>query len=335
MKKIVYFVAALAMILFSPLTGCHQDDGLTHITIAEVTHSLFYAPQYIALEQGFFEEEGLKVDIITTPGADKTMAALLSKEAQIGLMGPEASVYVYQGGESNYAINFAQLTQKDGSFLLGREAITDFTYDMLKGKTLIGGRKGGMPEMTLEYVLKKNGLSITRNGENPTADVNIRTDVSFDVMAGVFTAGQSDYVTLFEPSASQVVRNGIGHIVASIGASSGEVPYTCYSATKSYMSSHPEVLKAFTRAIKKGLDYLYSHSLDELTEAVAPSFTSSDAIEIKNVLTNYLAIEAWPKTLQLKEENYQRLIEIITMAGELRGEAAPFEKIVNNQFVDA
>lgn len=334
MKKFVYFAAAIGLTVFSSLTGCHKEDGFTHITIAEVTHSLFYAPQYIAIEQGFFEEEGLKVDVITTPGADKTMAALLSKEAQIGLMGPEASVYVYNGGESNYAINFAQLTQKDGSFLLGREAITDFTYDLLKGKTLIGGRKGGMPEMTLEYVLKKNGLTITQNGENPSADVNIRTDVSFDVMAGVFTAGQSDFVTLFEPSASQVVRNGIGHIVASIGASSGEVPYTCYSATKKYMEAHPEVLSAFTRAVKKGLDYLYSHSLDELAAALSSSFTSSDSVEIKNVLTNYLAIEAWPKTLTLKEENYQRLIEIITMAGELKGEAAPFEKIVNNSFIE-
>lgn len=332
MKKLVYFVAAIGMTIFSTLTGCHHDDGLTHITIAEVTHSLFYAPQYIAMEKGFFEEEGLKVDIITTPGADKTMAALLSKEAQIGLMGPEATVYVYNGGEKNYAVNFAQLTQKDGSFLLGREKMDHFTYDMLKGKTLIGGRKGGMPEMTLEYVLKKQGLTITRNGEDPQADVNIRTDVSFDVMAGVFTAGQSDYVTLFEPSASQVERNGIGHIVASIGESSGVVPYTCYSSLKNYFADHSEVIHKFTRAIKKGLDFVYQASMEELVAALAPSFVSSDDLEITNVMQNYLRIQAWPTSLELSEENYNRLIEIVQMAGEL-DEPAPFDKIVDNSFV--
>ena len=213
-----------------PITSCANSD-LTKITVAEVTHSIFYAPQYIADSLGYFEEEGLDVNIITTSGADKTMAALLSKEAQIGLMGPEASVYVYQNGQNDYAINFAQLTQKDGSFLLARDPIESFTFDMLKGKTIIGGRKGGMPEMTLEYVLKKHGLDIGQN--DPSKEVNIRTDVAFDVMAGVFTAGQSDFVTLFEPSASQVVRNGIGHIVASIGEASGEIPYTCYSTLKS------------------------------------------------------------------------------------------------------
>lgn len=246
-------------------------------------------------------------------------------------MGPEATVYVYNGGEKNYAVNFAQLTQKDGSFLLGREKIDNFTYDMLKGKTLIGGRKGGMPEMTLEYVLKNQGLTVTRNGEDLNADVNIRTDVNFDVMAGVFTAGQSDYVTLFEPSASQVERNGIGHIVASIGESSGVVPYTCYSSLKDYLSDNSETINKFTRAIKKGLEFVYSASMDELVEALSPSFVSSDNEEITRVMTNYLNIQAWSTSLELKEENYNRLIEIVTMAGEL-DKPAPFEKIVNNTF---
>lgn len=330
MKKIKKLLLT-ALFLSSLFLNSCKNDGLTNITVAEVTHSLFYAPQYIAINKGYFKDEGLNVNVITTPGADKTMAALLSKEAQIGLMGPEATVYVYNGGEKNYAVNFAQLTQKDGSFLLGREKIDDFTYDMLKGKTLIGGRKGGMPEMTLEYVLKNQGLTVTRNGEDLNADVNIRTDVNFDVMAGVFTAGQSDYVTLFEPSASQVERNGIGHIVASIGESSGVVPYTCYSSLKDYLSDNSETINKFTRAIKRGLEFVYSASMDELVEALSPSFVSSDNEEITRVMTNYLNIQAWPTSLELKEENYNRLIEIVTMAGEL-DKPAPFENIVNNTF---
>lgn len=330
MKKIKKLLLT-ALFLSSLFLNSCKNDGLTNITVAEVTHSLFYAPQYIAINKGYFKDEGLNVNVITTPGADKTMAALLSKEAQIGLMGPEATVYVYNGGEKNYAVNFAQLTQKDGSFLLGREKIDNFTYDMLKGKTLIGGRKGGMPEMTLEYVLKNQGLTVTRNGEDLNADVNIRTDVNFDVMAGVFTAGQSDYVTLFEPSASQVERNGIGHIVASIGESSGVVPYTCYSSLKDYLSDNSETINKFTRAIKKGLEFVYSASMDELVAALSPSFVSSDNEEMTRVMTNYLNIQAWPTSLELKEENYNRLIEIVTMAGEL-DKPAPFENIVNNTF---
>lgn len=331
MKKSIYLFLASFLTLLFVGTGCTRNDGYTHITLAEVTHSIFYAPQYIALEKGYFEEEGLKVKFITTPGADKTMAALLSKEAQIGLMGPEASVYVYNGGEKDYAINFAQLTHKDGSFLLAREEMPNFTWNDVKGKTIIGGRKGGMPEMTLEYVLKKAGLEVGQN--DPTKEVNVRTDVNFDVMAGVFTSGQSDFVTLFEPSASQVVRNGIGHIVASIGESSGEVPYTCYSTLKSYMQENEETLKAFTRAIKKGIHFLLENEMKDIVQALAPSFLSSDAIEIENVLKNYQKIEVWSPELALKEESYQRLIEIITLAGELKEDAAPFDKIVNNAFV--
>ena len=330
MKKYLYLLTLLCVSMLSIITSCGKNDGLTHITVAEVTHSLFYAPQYIAINNGYFKEEGLKVSVITTPGADKTMAALLSKEAQIGLMGPEASVYVYNGGETNYAINFAQLTHKDGSFLLAREEMPNFKWTDLKGKTIIGGRKGGMPEMTLEYVLKKAGLQIGQN--DPNAEVNIRTDVNFDVMAGVFTAGQSDFVTLFEPSASQVERNGIGHIVASIGESSGEVPYTCYSATKKYVEQNGEILKAFNRAIKKGINFLLTSKMEEVVTALKPSFTSSDEVEISNVINNYLSIDVWNENLSLEKESYNRLIEIITLAGELNEEPAPFEKIVNNNY---
>ncbi|MGM9858998.1 MAG: ABC transporter substrate-binding protein [Bacilli bacterium] len=311
-----------------PLESC-KDSNLIKLTVAEVTHSIFYAPQYIAKSLGYFEEEGIDINIITTSGADKTMAALLSKEAQIGLMGPEASVYVYQNGQEDYAINFAQLTQKDGSFLLARDPIENFTFDMLKGKTIIGGRKGGMPEMTLEYVLKKHGLNIGQN--DPSKEVNIRTDVAFDVMAGVFTAGQSDFVTLFEPSASQVVRNGIGHIVTSIGEASGEVPYTCYSTLKSYREKNKDIIIKFSNAIERALTFVHTHTIEEIIPHLKDHFVSSDEIEIKNVMNNYLNIEAWPTNISFNESSFNRLIEIIKEAGELPKDTnVPYNKLVQN-----
>lgn len=323
------------LITLLPLTACNNSNS-NKITVAEVTHSLFYAPLYIAKNAGFFNEVNLDIDIITTPGADKVMASLLSKDAQIGLMGPEATVYVYNNGQENYAVNFAQLTQKDGSFLLGRERIDNFSYDMLKGKTIIGGRKGGMPEMTLEYVLKKNGLSITQNGENPNADVNIRTDVSFDATSGVFVAGESDYVTAFEPTASQIEKSGKGYIVSSIGKDSGVVPYTCFSSVKSYFNENEDKLIKFTTAIKQGLDYVNTHTAEELVDYLIPSFNTSSKDEIISVMKNYKAIEAWPTKLGFSEQNFNKLVEIVKEAGELdKNVTVPYDKLVTNEIMNS
>lgn len=322
------------ILLGLPLTSCGETDQ-NKITIAEVTHSLFYAPMYVAKNAGFFDEVGLNIDIITTPGADKVMASLLSKDAQIGLMGPEATVYVYENGQENYAVNFAQLTQKDGSFLLGREKINNFSYGLLKGKTIIGGRKGGMPEMTLEYVLKKNGLTITQNGADKNADVNIRTDVSFDATSGVFVAGESDYVTAFEPTASQIEKSGKGFIVSSIGEDSGIVPYTCFSSLKSYFNDNEEQLVKFTKAIKKGLDYVNSHQAEELVDYLSKSFTTSNKEEIISVINNYKAIDAWPNKLGFSQDNFNTLIDIVKEAGELNKEVTvPYDKLVTNKIIE-
>ena len=332
MKKFKHFLFTLFLLLpLTLLTSC-KDDGYTHITIAEVTHSLFYAPQYVAINKGFFKEEGLKVKVVTTPGADKTMAALLSKEAQIALMGPEASVYVYQNGQKDYAVNFAQLTQKDGSFVLGRDEIENFDYTMMRGKTIIGGRKGGMPLMILEYILKNAGLEVGE--DDPTKEVNIRTDVSFDAMSGVFVAGESDFVTAFEPTASQVVRSGKGHILASLGEDSGVIPYTCYSTLKSYMSNNEEILHKFTRAIQKGIDYVLNETVENIIPALRKDFTSSDDEELTNVMNNYLGIEAWPSTLRFNQDNFNKLIEIVKMAGQLNEDVVvPYDKLVTNAYI--
>ncbi len=325
-------ILLIPMMLFS-LASCNNNDN--KITIAEVTHSLFYAPLYIAKNAGFFNDVGLEIDIVTTPGADKVMASLLSKDAQIGLMGPEASVYVYNNGQENYAINFAQLTQKDGSFLLGREKIDNFDYSMLKGKTIIGGRKGGMPEMTLEHVLKKNGLTITQNGKDKNADVNIRVDVSFDATSGVFVAGESDYVTAFEPTASQIEATKKGYIVSSIGKDSGIVPYTCFSSVKSYFENNKDKLKKFTNAIKKGLDYINNNETNKIIEYLKPSFITSKDEEIISVINNYKKIEAWPNKLGFTQDNFNKLIDIVKEAGELdKDTKIPYDKIVTNEMIN-
>lgn len=322
------------LIIGANLTSCNKENK-NKIIIAEVTHSLFYAPLYVAKNAGFFNEVNLDIDIITTPGADKVMASLLSKDAQIGLMGPEATVYVYENGQKNYAINFAQLTQKDGSFLLGREKIEDFSYNLLKGKTIIGGRKGGMPEMTLEYVLKKNGLTITQNNANKNADVNIRTDVSFDATSGVFVAGESDYVTAFEPTASQIEKSKKGYIVSSIGQDSGIIPYTCFSSIKTYFENSKEQLTNFTKAIKKGLDFVNTHSAKELTPYLSPSFTTSNEEEIISVINNYKNINAWPTKLGFTEKNFNTLIDIVKEAGELdKNTNVPYNKLVTNEILN-
>lgn len=313
-----------------PLASCTPKEGT--VTVAEVTHSLFYAPQYVAQNLGYFEEEGLKIDFITTPGADKTMAALLSKDAQIGLMGPEASVYISEQGAKNYAVNFAKLTQKDGSFLLARDEIADFTWDMTRGKTIIGGRKGGMPEMVLEYILKTNGLAVGQ--DDPTAEVNVRTDVQFDVLAGVFEAGQSDFVALFEPAATQVVKNGVGHIVASLGESSGVVPYTAYCALKGTLDDQPEMIKKFTRAIKKGLDYCQTHDPAAIAAVVQKDFLSSPLDEIEMILANYKRIGAWADDLHITRENFDKLLTILEMAGEIEDKlSVDYDKLVTDAFI--
>ena len=326
MKKKIF--SLFLLFLFAPLllTSCKSEN---EITVAEVTHSIFYAPFYVAQNKGFFEDEGLEVKTITTPGADKTMAALLSKEAQIGLMGPEASVYVYNNGQKNYAINFAQLTQKDGSFLVSREKYENFTYDDLKGHTIIGGRKGGMPEMILEYVLKTKGYEIGR--DDPSKEIHIRTDIAFDVMGGAFSSGEGDFVTLFEPAATQMEKLNLGYIVSSLGEESGEIPYTCFSALKSYHQSNEEQIQKFTNAIYKALIWVHENDAETVAKAIQKNFTSSDLEEITTVVARYKSIEAWPDTLTLSEESFDKLQEIVEMAGELT-KRAPYDELVTTKY---
>ena len=314
MNKKIPIILSLCILPMS-LSSCNNKDN--EIVIAEVTRSIFYAPMYVALNEGYFKDEGLEVSLITTPGADKTMSALLSKEANIALMGPEATVYVYNNGQKDYAINFAQLTQKDGSFLVSREYYDyeTFSFDNLIVKYIIGGRKGGMPEMIFEYVLKQKGYDVSHSDEN--AQIYIRTDVNFDVMAGAFASGNGDFVTLFEPSATQMENINEGYIVASIGEHCGNIPYTCFSSLKSYMNNNEENIKKFTKAIKKGLDYVHTHTSQEVATSLYGSFPSTDIKTIEKVVDRYKEIDAWTADLLLSKEGFEKLQDVLQEANEL------------------
>ncbi len=324
MKFIKMLVSAILIICLSmAFTACGEKDVIT-VRLSEVTHSIFYAPQYAALNLGYFEEEGLSIELINGQGADKVMTAVLSGQADIGFSGPEAAIYVYNEGKEDYAVVFAQLTKRDGSFLVGREPEPDFKWSNVKGKTIIGGRKGGVPEMTLEYVLKKYGME-------PGKDVTVDTSVQFALMGGAFTGGSGDYVTLFEPVASMLEREGRGTIVASVGKDSGEIPYTAYYANKSYMKKNPGIVQKFTNAIYRGQIWVDSHTPKEVAEVLKPSFPDSDEELLTMVVKRYKEQDTWCTDPIMKKEWLELLQEVMRSAGELEQEA-PYEKLVDNTY---
>ena len=304
-KKLT-FLLALILIFTTILVACSPaDEESIDIKVMEVTHSLFYTPQYVALTQGFFEEEGLNIELIDGKGADKVMAALISGEVEIGFMGPEASVYIYNQGRDNYAINFIQLTQRDGSFLVSREPDKDFTWDKVKGKEVLGGRKGGMPLMTLEYVIKEHGMQIPE-------DLDVRTDVQFDVLAGAFVGGEGDYVSLFEPVASNLEKEGQGYVVASIGEAGGYIPYTAYSATK---------------------EYIEENDSPTIAQAVLPQFPETDIYVLEALIDRYKDQDSWKPDLIITEEGLDRMMDIMEEAGEL-DQRADYDAIVTTEFAE-
>lgn len=327
MKKLSSWFVLLVIIslVAGSLLGCGEQK-LTKVRLNEVTHSVFYAPMYVAINQGFFEQEGIELELTNGAGADKVMTALLSGHADIGFMGPEATVYVYNEGKEDHAVNFAQLTKRDGSFLVAREPDSNFNWDKVKGKTIIGGRKGGMPEMTLEYVLKNKNIM-------PGQDVEVLTNIQFALMAGAFTGGTGDYVTLFEPVASTLEQQGGGYVVASVGQDSGEIPYTVFSAKKSYMEKNKSVIQKFTNAIYRGQLWVANHSPEEIAKAIKPSFPDADEKILTSVAKRYKEIDAWAKTPVFTEESFKRLQDVVEMAGELN-KRAPYDKLVTNEFAE-
>jgi NitT/TauT family transport system substrate-binding protein len=299
----------LALILIFPLAACSKDEVQT-VRVAEVTHSIFYAPQYIAIAKGFFEDEGLNVELKTTWGGDKTMTALLSNGADIALVGSETSIYVYAQEANDPVINFAQLTQTDGTFLVSRNKIDNFKWDQLKGSTFLGQRKGGMPQMVGEFVLKKHGI-------DPQNDLNLIQNIEFANIANAFASGTGDFVQLFEPTASIFEKEGKGYIIASFGEESGKVPYTTFMAKKSYMDKNKEVIEKFTRAIYKAQQWVDSHSAREVAESIQPFFEDTDIEIIETVVERYKNQGSFATDPILDQDEWSNLQNIMEEAGEL------------------
>ncbi len=321
--------AAILLTGILALTGCQKTPSgsggkLIPVTLNEVAHSIFYAPQYVAIELGYFKEEGIDLTLVNGGGADKVMTALVSGDADIGFMGSEASIYTYAGGAEDYAVNFAQLTQRAGNFLVAREPDTAFTWDKLKGKKVLGGRAGGMPQMVFEYILKKNGI-------DPKTDVSIDQSISFGLTAAAFTSDDSDYTVEFEPFATGLELEGSGYVVASLGTDSGYVPYTAYSAKRSYMDANPETIQKFTNAIQKGMDYVNTHSSEEIAKAIQPQFKETPLENIIVIVDRYKSQDTWKKDLVFEKDSFDLLQNILEEAGELPART-PYEDLVNTEY---
>lgn len=326
MKKIVCGVLACGLAVFS-LTGCQSEansSDLTPVTLNEVAHSIFYAPQYVAIEEGYFEEEGIDLTLVNGGGADKVMTAMVSGEADIGFMGSEASIYTYAGGEEDYAVNFAQLTQRAGNFLVGRAPEKDFKWEDLAGTKVLGGRAGGMPQMVFEYILKKHGL-------DPKTDLEIDQSINFGLTATAFTSDDSDYTVEFEPFATSLELEGNGYVVASLGEESGYVPYTAYCAKKSYMEKNSDIIQKFTNAIQKGMDYVNSHTAEEIAEVIHPQFKETPIENVIKIVERYQAQDTWKQDLVFEEESFDLLQNILEEAGELPARV-PYADLVTTEF---
>ena len=326
MKRII--IACVSLLLLVLLVFLvfpkKQENKNEKVRIAEVTHSIFYAPQYVAISEGFFEDEGIDVELILTPGADKVTAAVLSGDVEIGFCGPEATIYVYQSGEKDYLKTFAQLTKKDGSFLVSREKIDNFKIEDIKGKTIIGGRKGGMPEMTFEWALRENGI-------DPKEDVNIDTSIAFAAMQGAFIGGTGDFVTLFEPNASVVENEGYGYIVASVGELGGKAPYTSYNARSSYIKNNKEIISGFVKAINNGLKFVRENDSNTIAKSIYNFFPDMSLNELKTSIDRYKNQDTWNETTKLEKDSFDHLQEIMVLAGELK-EKVPFNDLVDNTY---
>lgn len=322
MKHKLSFLLILSMITLLLLGGCGKKStsGSTHVVLNEVAHSIFYAPQYVAIEEGYFKEQGIDLELTTGYGADKTMTALISGDADIGFMGSEASIYAYAQGQKDYAVNFAQLTQRAGNFLVSREPIDNFSWDMLKNSKVLGGRAGGMPEIVFEYILKKNNI-------DPATDLAIDQNIDFGLTAAAFTSNDADFTVEFEPFATLLEQEGNGYVVASLGEASGYVPYTAYCAKKSYMEENPDTIRQFTAAIQMGLDYVNTHSAKEIAEIIAPQFEETDLETITTIVDRYLQQDTWKTDTVFSQESFDFLQNLLIEAGELDSKV-PYEDLV-------
>lgn len=330
MRKRVFSLLLVAALLITTLVGCgsrgSDTENLTKVTLNEVAHSIFYAPMYVAIESGYFKEEGIDLTLVTGYGADKTMAAVLSGEANVGFMGSEASIYTYQGGAEDYVVNFAQLTQRAGNFLVARTPIENFTWDQVIGKTILGGRAGGMPEMVFEYVLKKNNI-------DPKTDVTIDQGIDFGSTAAAFSGNQGDFTVEFEPHATSLEQKGDGYVVESIGEGSGYVPYTAFCAKTSYIAENEAVMQGFTNALQKGMEFVGSHTAEEIAKVIQPQFKETDLATLTKIVSRYHEQDTWKGDLIFSEDSFELLQDILLDSGVIK-EKVSYESLVNTNFAE-
>lgn len=324
-KRIAALTLAAATLMFAA-TGCagKESGGNTKVVLTEVAHSIFYAPMYVAIEEGYFEEEGIDLELVNGFGADKVMTAVLSGDTDIGFMGSESSIYTYVGGTQDYVVNFAQLTQRAGNFLVAREPIDDFSWDMLKGKEVLGGRAGGMPEMVFEYILDKNGI-------DPKNDLSIDQSIDFGSTAAAFSGGQGEFTVEFEPHATLLEQKGDGYVVASLGEDSGYVPYTAFSAKKSYIDENGELIQSFTNALQRGMNYVNSHTPEEIAKVIAPQFEETDIDTLTTIVKRYYDQDTWKEDLVFEQESFELLQNILKDSGVLEN-YVPYEDLVTTDF---
>ncbi len=301
-------------------------EELSDVTLNEVAHSIFYAPMYVAIEEGYFEDENIRLELVCGFGADKVMTAVLSGEADIGFMGSESSIYTYNEGANDYVVNFAQLTQRAGNFLVAREEMPEFSWNDLRGKTVLGGRKGGMPEMVFEYILKENGI-------DPSSDLEINQSIDFGATAAAFSENLGDFTVEFEPGATALEKEGKGYVVASLGEDSGYVPYTAFSAKQSFIDENPDTIQSFVNALQKGMDYVQSHSPEEIAKIIEPQFPESDLETITTIVTRYYDQDTWKENLVFEKSSFELLQDILESAGELE-QRAPYEDLVTTSFAE-
>lgn len=330
MKKKFLSLSLVLCLAVAMLSGCEKaatlSTGLTPVTLNEVAHSIFYAPMYVAIEEGYFKDEGIDLTLVTGFGADKTMTAVLTGEADIGFMGSESTIYTYVGGTQDYVVNFAQLTQRAGNFLVARKPIEDFTWDMLTGTNVLGGRAGGMPQMVFEYILKKNNI-------DPMTDLNIDQSIDFGSTAAAFSGGQADFTVEFEPHATALETKGDGYVVASLGENSGYVPYTAFSAKKKYIEANRDLIQSFTNALQKGMDYVQTHTPKEIAKVIAPQFKETDLETLTTIVERYYNQDTWKDNLIFTEDAFTLLQNILEESKVLE-KRVPYEDLVTTEFAE-
>lgn len=325
MKRNIIIATSLILIIFVfailvKLDGNRdKTNDLEKVRVAEVTHSIFYTPLYVAIENGYFKDNGIQVELILTSGADKVSAAVLSNTVEVGFAGPESAIYVYENGEKDYIVTFAGLTKRDGQFIVARKDIKDFKVEDMYGKEVLAGRVGGMPVL--------NFLNGVKNAKGDKRKIDINMNIDFASLSGTFISGVGDFVNLFEPNALKLERDGLGYVVGSVGELSGEMPYTAFYARKSYIDKNKETINKFNDAINKGLEFVRNHSDKEVAEVILAQFPDNSLNDVETIVKRYRDADSWLDNTSISEEAYKNL-ENIMIDNDLLDDYVPFDQLV-------